>query len=259
MKYNTDINFFGGILDYHMIHEALRSDLNGEIDLKERMVQDNVFGIRTEEGRGRFYRGIKSTILKFQNEDHRHFYYSFFNELDTSLPYNLLVFWQLVINNKLFQVLTRELYLKFYFQGKTTITAQDVLFFIADLKERDQEFKDSNWTGKSIGPVASKYLTVLRKLGLVEGIQKKEIKHVQISDNEFATFLYLLSTLYPPGENLLLNDFNIFSFVSAKSFQERVKKVAKKGLIGMTYTGTKLTTEPIINYKDLANGIYRRS
>ncbi|MEN2282404.1 BrxA family protein [Algoriphagus sp. SE2] len=259
MKYNTDINAFGGIQDYHMVHEALRSYANGEMDLKKRMIQDNVFGIRTEEGRGRFYRGIKSSILTFQNDDHQRIYNSFFNELDTRFPYNLLVFWQLVINNKLFQILTRDLYLKFYFQGKATITGQDVLFFIADLKERDQEFKDLNWTPKSIGPVASKYLTVLRKLGLVDGTQKKVIKHIQISDNEFTTFLYLLSTLYPRNENLLKNDFQIFSFVSPESFPERVKKVAKKGLIGMSYTGTKLTIEPIIDYNNLADGIYRRA
>jgi hypothetical protein len=134
-----------------------------------------------------------------------------------------------------------------------------VLFFIADLKEKDQEFKDLNWTPKSIRPVASKYLTILRKLGLVDGKQKKEIKHVQLTDNEFATFLYLMTTLYPQNENLLKNEFQIFSFVSAESFPERVKQVAKKGLIGMTFTGTKLTIEPTIDYSNLANGIYRRA
>lgn len=108
MRYNTDINSFGGIQDYHMIHESLRSHLNGEADLKERMVRDNIFGIRTEEGRGRFYRGIKSTILSFHNENHRDIYYSFFNELNFDYPYNLLVFWQLVVNNKLFQVRLME-------------------------------------------------------------------------------------------------------------------------------------------------------
>ncbi len=259
MKYNTDINSFGGIQDYHMIHEALRSYASGEKNLKQRMIQDNVFGIRTEEGRGRFYRGIKSSILTFQNDDHESIYSSFFRELDIRFPYDLLVFWQLVINNKLFQILTRELYLKFYFQGKAAIAGEDVLFFIADLKERDQEFKELNWTPKSIGPVASKYLTILRKLGLVDGKQKKVIKHVQISDDEFTIFLYLLSALYPRNENLLTNEFQVFSFVSPESFTERVKKIAKKGLIGMTYTGTKLTIEPIIDYNNLADGIYRRA
>ena len=39
MKYNTDINSFGGIQDYHMIHEALRSYLNDEQDFKERVIE----------------------------------------------------------------------------------------------------------------------------------------------------------------------------------------------------------------------------
>src|SRR5680860_924475 len=139
MKYNTDINSFGGIQDYHMLHEALRSYLNDEEDLKGRMIYDNIFGIRTEEGRGRFYRAINSSILNFINEDHKKIYSSFFKNLDDRLPYNFLVFWQLAINNRLFNLITKQLYLKFYFDGKTTITREDVLAFIMHLKEEDEE------------------------------------------------------------------------------------------------------------------------
>jgi hypothetical protein len=259
MKYNTDINSFGGIKDYHMIHEALRSFLNDEKDLKERMIKDNIFGIRTEEGRGRFYRGIKSSILNFQNEEHKDIYHSFFNTLDDRLPYNLLVFWQLVLNNKLFKTLTQDLFLKFYFNGKATITSEDVYSFIMHLKEEDQEFKDLNWTKKTIEPVASKYLTILKKLGFLEGAQKKMFKHVQVSDTELTVFLHLMKAAYPEVSNQLLNEFQVFSFVSSESFPERIKKVAQKGWIGMSYSGTNLKIETLIDNKDLANVLYSRS
>jgi len=259
MKYNTDINSFGGIQDYHMIHESLRSFLNDEIDLKERMINGNIFGIRTEEGRGRFYRGIKSSILNFHNQAHKDIYHSFFYNLDARLPYNLLIFWQLVLNNKLFRSLTKDLFFKFYFNGKATITSEDVYSFIMHLKEQDKEFKELKWTKKTIEPVASKYLTVLKKLGFLDGAQKKMFKHVQVSDTELTVFLYLMKAAYPEVSNQLVNEFQVFSFISPESFPERIKKVAHKGWIGMSYSGTNLTIDPLIENKDLANGLYNRS
>ena len=259
LKYNTDINSFGGIQDYYMIYESLRSYFSGEDDLKKRFVEDNVFGIRTEEGRGRFYRGIKSSILEFQNERHKQIYQSFFQNLNQSLPYNLLVYWQLAINNILFQKITHDLYLKYYFNGKATITGQDVFYFIQDLKEHEVDLKTQNWTKKTTEPVASKYLTILRKLGFLEGVQKKQILHIQISDLEFAVFLYLIVAIYGEGTNFLNHEFNNFSFVSKETFAERVKRVAQKGLIGMTFSGTKLSLQPTINYNELADGIFGRS
>lgn len=259
MKYNTDINSFGGIQDYHMIHESLRSYFNGEVDLKKRFIDDNIFGIRTEEGRGRFYRGIKSSILTFQNSNHEDIYRSFFQNLDQSLPYDLLIFWQLSINNRLFQRITKELYLKYYFNGKVTIIGQDVFYYMQELRDRDEDFNTQNWTKKTTEPVASKYLTVLRKLGFLEGVQKKQILHIQVSDQEFAVFLHLMLAIYGEGTNFLNHEFNQFSFISEESFAERVKRVAQKGLIGMSYTGTKLSIQPIINFNELADGIFRRS
>ena len=259
MKYNTDINSFGGIQDYHMIHESLRSFLNQETDLKERIINENIFGIRTEEGRGRFYRGINSTILAFKNVEHQNIYGAFFTNLDNALPYNFLIFWQLVINNKLFGILTKNLYLKYYFSGKSTITGEDVYSYIMHLKEIDPDFKALNWTKKTIEPVASKYLTVLRKLGFVEGVQIKHIKHIQIPDSVLTIYLYLLIAVFPELGNVQEHEYQIYSFISKESFPERIKKLALKDLIGMTYSGKNLYIKPIIDNKELANVLYYRS
>jgi hypothetical protein len=78
LKYNGDLNLIGGIQDYHMIHEAIRSYVNGEDDFRERIVDRNEYHIRTSQARGRFYRGIKSSIMTFKNDDHKDLYQSFF-------------------------------------------------------------------------------------------------------------------------------------------------------------------------------------
>ena len=228
-------------------------------DLKKRFVEDNIFGIRTEEGRGRFYRGIKSSILTFQNSNHEDIYRSFFSTLDQTLPYNFMIFWQLSINNKLFRVISEELYLKYYFNGKVNITGHDVFYFMQELKEQDEDFKNQNWTKKTTEPIASKYLTVLRKLDLVKGVQKKQLIHVQVSDQEFSVFLYLMIAIYGEGTNFMNHEFNNFSFVSNESFNERVKRVARKGFIGMAFTGTKLSLQPLFKLNELADGIFGRS
>jgi hypothetical protein len=163
------------------------------------------------------------------------------------------------MNNRLFNILSKNFYLKYYFNGKLSITSQDVFYFLQELKEQDENFKNQNWTKKTTEPVASKYLTILRKLGFVEGVQKKQLLHIQISDQEFALFLHLLIAIYGEGTNYLNNEFNTFSFVSKESFNERVKRVAQKGLIGMEFSGTKLSLQSKFKLNELADGLFRRS
>jgi hypothetical protein len=258
LKYNGDINAFGGIQDYHMIHEALKSYLNDEQDFKERMVKKNEFSIRTEAARGRFYRGIKSSILTFKNEDHKSLYHSFFNQLDDNLPYNFLIFWLLCQNNLLFQKLSNEVYLKFYFNGKISITGDDVFAYLQHLQETDKVFGELKWATQNTKTLASKYLTILRKLDLVEGRQKKQLKHIQISDTTLTIYLFVLKACYPETSNILTSKFLPFSFLTQERFVEKVKKTAQKGWFEMTYTGTNLNIEPIIKYNQLSHALFGR-
>jgi hypothetical protein len=259
LKYNGDINSLGGIQDYHMIYEALRSYLSGELDFKKRLVEENEFAIRTAEGRGRFYRGIKSSVLKFKNDDHQDLYYSFFHQLADGLPYNFLMFWLLAQNNLLFHKLSQEVYLKFYFNGKVSITSDDVFAYLKHLQQTDEVFGKLNWTKKTMEPIASKYLTILRKLDLLEGTQKKLIKHIQLTDTDLVIYLYILKACYPQTSNILTSEFLHFSFMTPKGLNERVKKIAQKGWFEMTYTGMNLNIEPTISYNQLSNAIFGRS
>jgi hypothetical protein len=258
LKYNGDLNLFGGIQDYHMIHEAIRSYVNNEQDFKKRFVDQNEFNIRTAEGRGRFYRGIKSSIMTFKNDDHKGLYESFFAQLNYALPYNFLIFWLLAQNNKLFQIISKEVYLKFYFNGKVSITSDDIFAFLLHLQESDKIFSELKWTRKTMEPIASKYLTILKKLDLLEGSQKKTIKHIQLSDTDLTIYLYVLKSCYPEVSNLLLGDFLIFSFMTPQRFGERVKKIAQKGWFNMSYTGTNLNIEPTIKFNQLSYALFGR-
>jgi len=258
VNYNGDINSLGGIQDYHMIHEALKSYVNGKTDFKERIVGKNEFEIRTEEGRGRFYRGIKSSVMTFNNEIHKDLYTSFFEQLDESLPYNFLIFWLLIQNNLLFRKLSEEVFLKFYFNGKISITSEDVFAYLKHLQETDKVFGEINWTKKTMEPIASKYLTILRKLDLLDGKQKKLFKHILISDSILVIYLFIWKACYPEESNLLKSNFLIFSFITKDQLVDRIKKIAQKGWFEMTYTGTNLNIEPTINNNQLAHVLFGR-
>lgn len=258
MNYNGDINALGGIQDYHLIYEALRSYFQGDSDFRERMVEHNEFAIRTAEGRGRFYRGIKSSVLKFKNDGQKDLYYSFFQQLQEEYPYNFLLFWLLSQNNLLFEKLSREVFLKYFFSGKVSITGDEIFAYLLHLQESDKSFGDLKWTRKTLVPIASKYLTILRKLDLLEGKQKKQLKHIQLSDKALAVYLYIMKASNPEISNLLKSDFLIFSFLTPERFAERVKKIAQKGWFEMTYTGSNLNIEPTINYNQLAYVLFGR-
>jgi len=176
--------------------------------------------------------------------------------LDEGLPYDLLIFWLLAQNNLLFRKLSTDVYLKFYFNGKVSITGEDVFAYLKHLQQTDEVFGNLKWTKNTMEPVASKYLTILRKLNLLEGKNKKHIKHVQLSDSDLVVYLYILKACYPQTSNILTSDFLDFSFMTPKSLNERVKKIAQKGWFQMASTVMNLNIEPTIPYKQLANAIY---
>ena len=107
-------------------------------------------------------------------------------------------------------------------------------------------------------PIASKYLTILRKLDLLDGKQKKLLKHVQVSDKALVIYLYIMKSCYPELSNILKSDFLIFSFLTPQRFSEQVKKTAQKGWFEMTYNGSNLNIETTINYNQLTYVLFGR-
>ena len=54
-----------------------------------------------------------------------------------------------------------------------------------------------NWSDATLKITASKYLTLLKKLGLANGTQVKEIKYPIIGDEVFEIFVRLALAVYP--------------------------------------------------------------
>ena len=163
--------------------------------------------------------------------------------------------WQISINNLMVYEITRDVFLKYYFSGKITILQKDIVFYIKDKFSKKKELKDL-WTEETIKNVARKYLAFMTKIGLVEGANNKSFKYFSINSQELAVFCYLMITVFPDYPDILKNPLIDFSFLERGPFIEKVKGLAKKDWIHMSYTGSSLKIEPQYPLNEITDVIY---
>lgn len=256
--YNTDINIIGSIPNYHLIYTALPLLLHNPKELENILVTNNEFDFRTEKSRKRFLSVLNSAFVSNNKK---------VDELASSLmiyfkndetAQAILLFWLFSINNKLFYELNRDLFLKYYLQGRAELPKEAVIAYIKDLISRVDELK-GKWSEITIDTIASKYLTVLKKLKLLEGNQKKRFTLIRVSDELLAVFIHLIYLLENRKGNFLEDDFLGFTFSSKENILERLKRIGKKDWIKLNFNGVSLEVEPVFNNNNIIDGIFRRA
>jgi hypothetical protein len=238
--YNSDLNFVGSIPNYDLLFLALsKIEREGRIkEIEEILVTRNLFDFRTEEARGRFFRMIKSTIFNTFSEEQSDLLASIFDEKCNFQNKNIIFFWQLCLSNRLFRDISVNVYLKNYFAGRSHLTARDVEDFVLHLKETDSTIK--NWSFSTIKTLSSKYLTILKKLNLLEGANKKQILPVTIDNNTMVLFVYLIKSINPDNFNFLESEYFQLSLMSKETFLSFAKKVGNMSFWNMTFDGNEL-------------------
>ncbi len=253
--YNSDINVIGGIPDYQLIFKAIELYTSGKDAMNDALIKRNEFGFKTESARGRFMRAITSAFLNFQNREHEALITSLFMHSMSLETKQLILFWQFSLSNRLFFEISRDVFVKNYFSGRVSFPKEDIVAYMKDLIANTPELKDK-FAEKTISTIASKYLTVLKKLDLVEGRQKKTFKHIQVSNDALVIFLHLLKAIDPSGSDMLKNKYLSLSMVPLDSFAERVKQLAKKDLINMSFNGVALKIETIHTGKGIGSVLF---
>ena len=258
MAYNSDINIVGSIPDYHLIYRALPLLYANDDKLTQILITDNEFNLRTEKSRKRFLSALNSAFVN-KNNSINDFIRLILKEgkLDDKSK-AIILFWVFSINNELFRELNNKLFLKYYYQGRAELPAKDVEAYLKDLISRTDELK-GRWSDITINTIASKYLTILKKLYLLEGTQKKLFCFVSTSDELIACLIHIYSLMNQQGTNFLEHEFSKWMFISKDSILERLKKVGKKDWIKMNYTGSALRVESGFNNNNIIDGIFRRS
>ena len=258
MNYNTDINIIGSIPDYHLIYKALPLLTNDPEQLENILITNNEFDFRTEKSRKRFLSVLNSAFVS-KNKT--------IDELASALMLNfksdenaqaVLLFWLFSMNNQLFFELNRDVFLKYYFQGRAELPKEAVIAYIKDLISRVDDLK-GKWSEITIETIASKYLTILKKLNLVEGNQKKKFKLIRVSDELLAVFVHLIDLIENRKANFFEDDFLGFTFISKENILDRLKRIGKKDWIKLNFNGLALEVEPVFNNNNIIDGIFRRA
>lgn len=213
--YSSDCNVIGSIPDYGVLLDYICE--------KYKAKEESGFVFRTQKTVERFNKAIDSGILKFESKLHEKLFIEAISGEDfTSSEKMIILFWQMIYANKLFEKLTRNVFMPAMYQGRVSIDAQEGLSYLRQLQQEEPE--SLPWAESTLSTSASKYLSILKKLGLADGAINKIILHPTVSDNLFVYFVRWALTVEPKNRTLE-NPYFYFGFYDKDSLISRLKKI----------------------------------
>lgn len=233
-KYDSGVNIMGSVPNYNVMLDYI-SDTYGVTK-----GSTGAFEFRTEKSLQRFIAAIESCILKFNSDSHKKMFFDALANKEFSIQERLLVlFWQLTYSNRLFSRITSEVFMKAVYAGRITITAEEITSFLRYIKETEKGELD--WSEDTIKISGSKYLTIMKKLGLADGAIKKTIIHPVITNNLFVYFIRFIQAV--AGDKTLHNPYVIFSFSEEQNIISRLKKIENIPYWDVAQIGTEITID----------------
>ena len=233
-KYDSGVNIMGSVPNYNVMLDYI-SDTYGITE-----GSTGAFEFRTEKSLRRFIAAIESCIIKIKHEKHKSMFFDALANKDYSIQERLVVlFWQLTYSNRLFSRITAEVFMKAVYSGRITITAEEVTSFLRYIKETEKGELD--WSEGTIKISGSKYLTIMKKLGLADGTIKKTIVHPIITNNLFVYFIRFIQTV--SDDKTLHNPYMIFSFSEEPNIVSRLKKIENIQYWDISQIGNEITID----------------
>ena len=254
-NYDTTINVIGGLKDLSVIYKAIDSYFNNDDSVRVLVSDRNEFNLRTERSRTRVERAVKQAFLQFKNQDHKDLIQSLFQN-HASLPEKeLILFWQFALSNRLFREISSQVFIKAYFSGRTYFSKDDIIAFLKELLNQNKQL-NLNWSENTINTLSTKYLNLMTKLNILEGVRKKSFRHINMSTESLVLFLYFAKLYDPKANNILQNEILPLSFVAPDDIRERLKKLSLKGFFNMNFNGVALNIELTHSYKGVCDALY---
>lgn len=233
-KYDSGVNIVGSVPNYNVMLDYI-SDTYGNTE-----GSIGAFEFRTEKSLQRFVSAIESCILKFRNDAHKKIFFESIADNTFSVQERLIIlFWQLTYSNLLFSRITAEVFMKAVYSGRVTIMAEEITNFLRYLKETEDGELD--WCEDTIKISGSKYLTIMKKLGLADGAIKKTIAHPVITNKLFTYFIRFIFTV--SDDKTLHNPYIIFSFSEEHSLINRLKKIENIPFWDVSQIGNEITID----------------
>ncbi|QKG81080.1 BrxA family protein [Tenuifilum thalassicum] len=247
MKINTDINILGGLPDWSLIKYYY------DINYDHRSGKEETT-LKTEKSIRRFKRAIEETFLSFKNEKSKILFDSLIRNDGVSKDFLYFLFWNASVNNELLHAVNRNVYFEAFYSGRAALRIDEVFSYLNELKSTEPQLQ--KWTQSTINTTASKYLTLLKKFGLLEGKQTKSILHPFLNDKMFIIFIYWITAI-EQGPNLLKSEWLKYGFMETELLLERLKKKSFTDYFNIYYTGDNLKIETKIEFGKLYETITR--
>ena len=233
-KYDSGVNIMGSIPDYNVMLDYI-SDTYGVTN-----GSTGAFEFRSEKSFKRFVAAIESCILRFENDEHKKMFFDAIGNKEFSIQERLIVlFWQLTYSNKLFSRISAEVFMKAVYSGRVTILAEEITSFLRHIKETEPG--ELQWSEDTLKISGSKYLTIMKKLGLADGAIKKSIVHPVITNNLFVYFIRFIQAV--SNDKTLHNPYIIFSFSEEQNLISRLKKIENIQYWDVTQIGKEITID----------------
>lgn len=250
MILNTTINILGGLPDWNLVIHLL-AERRGELDGANNF--QSYTSLKTTRSVERFERAIRGTLIRFQREGTEHLMASPLLARGISPDNLLLLFWNASYNNDLLGYLNRNVYFPAFYSGRITIKSNEVVACIQELGTHP-DMQSSGWADYTVEKVASKYLTLLGKFGLMEGSQTKSIVHPNLDDTLFVLFVYWICAVEEKS-NILQSEWLEYGFSEKQPFVERLSQKKFSNFFQFNYTGDNLKIEPSRPYQEIYNDL----
>lgn len=245
MNINSDINILGGLPDFNLIPLFLDESYKS---LNLKFNSHSYTAIKTNKSVKEFARVIKNSILVFKNQECEYLFRSILKKEAISSNSLLYLFWHTSANNELLHYLNEKVYFGAFYSGRVAIKPPEVVACLKELKETDKSLQ--KWSDNTINITGSKYLTLLKKFGLMEGVQTKTILHPYLTDKMLILFLYWLMAV-ETKPNLLESPWLKYCFSEKQVFIERIMQKKFTKFLSVNFTGDKLKIEPTISYQEI--------
>ena len=256
--YDTAINVIGGLRDCGVIFKAIDSHFNQGDSFKELVNERNEFNLRTEKSRSRIERAVRRAFLQFNNQDHQDLIQGIFKDDVPLQDKELVLVWDLALNNRLFREMTVGAFTKVYYSGRAGISKDDVIAYLKDLLSKNSAL-GLNWSQNTINTLSTKYLNLMTKLNFLSPGRTKSFRHISPSSEAQILFLYFVRLFNPRTSDILINEMLPLSFISPEDIRERLKKLSIKGFFDMNFNGVALNIELTHSYNGICDALYNRS
>lgn len=245
MHINSDINVLGSLPDWSLIKLFLSEDMDS---INEKGGIHTYTAIKTDKSVKRFEKAIKATFIASKKTNLGLIIRQAIKSNVTSADTLLLLFWNASANNELLFHLNEKVFFPAFYSGRVSIKNDEVVACIKDLKHSEKDLK--KWSENTVNTTASKYLTLLKKFGLMEGSVNKSIVHPHLSDGLFVLFSYWVAAI-SDKPNLVDSPWLSYCFSEKQAFLDRLLQKKFSKYFNVVYTGDKLSIEPIILYESI--------